>query len=264
MEVTNTDSKVEINISSDTITDLDVLNFEHLNAGKVHPKSHHNLSPHENLFSGTVTNEMLTQYNCIVIGSFKEFFQHVNMNSLAEVFKALRELNFVLANRAPELASYYNMELEPRQITAEEVPDLVRAHLNRNTAYNTEYSTRRRPCSRGNQHHWYSQQSSPIPRYNQHSERSDNCFYSNRNYSNSYHCTYSQHNSPHTVRNTPSISNNLVNVVGAQSPNNPNIIESLQSQILGLKTQALQQSMLNSIKNIDGNNKSDSHCGNKV
>ena len=87
------------------------------------------------------------------------------------------------------------MELEPRQITAEEVPDLVRAHLNQNTAYNAEYSTIGRPPSRGNQHHWYSQQSLPIPRYNQYSERSDNCFYSNRNYSNTYQCTFSQHNS---------------------------------------------------------------------
>ena len=120
---------------------------------------------------------MLTQYNHIVIGSFKEVFQHIDMNNLAEVFKALRELNFVLAKRAPELASYYNIELEPRKITAIEVPNLFRAHLNQNTAYNAEYSTRRRPCSRGNQHHWYSQQSSWIPRYNQHSERSDNCFY---------------------------------------------------------------------------------------
>ena len=48
------------------------------------------------------------------------------------------------------------MELQPRQITAEEVPDLVRAHLNSNTAYNAEYSARGRPHSRGNQHHWYS------------------------------------------------------------------------------------------------------------
>ena len=79
---------------------------------------------------------MLTQYNHIEKGSFKQFFQHIDMNNLAEVLKALRELNFVLANRVPELASYYNMELEPRQIPAEEVPNLVRAHCNQNTAYN--------------------------------------------------------------------------------------------------------------------------------
>ena len=42
----------------------------------------------------------------------------------------------------------------------------------------------------------------------------------------------------------------------AQSPNNSNIKESLQSQILGPKTQALQQSTLNSIKIFYGNNKS--------
>ena len=82
-------------------------------------------------------------------------------------------------------------------------------------------------------------------------------FYTNRNYSNTYHHTFSQHNSPCTVRNTPSISNDPVHVVATQSPSNRNIIECLQSQILGLKTQALQQSMLNSIKNFDRNNKSE-------
>ena len=103
IEATNTDSKVELNVSSNTIADMDVSDFKHLCAGKVYPKLHHNPS-HKNLFSGTVTNEMLTQCTCIVIGPFKEFFQHVDMNNLAEVLKALRELNFVLANRAPELA----------------------------------------------------------------------------------------------------------------------------------------------------------------
>ena len=155
IEATNTDSKVELNVSSDTIADMDIFDFEHLSAGKVHPETHHNPSPYENLHSGTVRNEMLTQYNCIVIGSFKEFFQHINTNNLAIVLKALREL-----------ASYYNMELEPRQITAEEVLNLDRDHLNQNTAYNAKYSTRGRPCSRGNQHHWYSQQSLLIPEYN--------------------------------------------------------------------------------------------------
>ena len=208
---------------------------------------HHNLSPHENQFPDSVRNKMLTHYNCIVIGSFREFFQHIDTNNLAEVLKALRELNFVLANTSPELASYYNMELEPRQITAE-VPDLVRAHLNQNTACNAEYSARGRSHSRGNQHHWYSQQSLPMLRYNQHSERSETHFYSNKNNSNTYHHANSQHNSPHTVRNTPTTSSNPVNVVATQSSNNSNIIKSLQSQILGINTQALHQSTLNSIK----------------
>ena len=129
-----------------------MLEFTHLSVGDTHCKLHHNPSPQENPFPDTVRNEMLIHYNCIVIGSFKEFFQHIDTNNLEEVLKALR----VLANRAPELALYYNMELEPRQITVEEVPDLVRAHLNQNTAYNAEYSAGGRPHSRGNQHHWYS------------------------------------------------------------------------------------------------------------
>ena len=77
---------------------------------------------------------MLTHYNRTVIGSFKEFFQSINTNNLAEGLQALKELNFMLANRAPELALHYNMALKPHQITAEEVSDLVRAHLNCNTA----------------------------------------------------------------------------------------------------------------------------------
>ena len=92
---------------------------------------------------------------------------------------------------------------------------------------------------------------------NQHSERSDTCFHSNRNYGNTHHHIISQHNSPRTVRNTPNTSNNQANTITTQSPNNSNIIGCLQSQILGLQTQALQQCTLNSIKNFNGNNKSE-------
>ena len=53
----------------------------------------------------------------------------------------------MLANRALELAAHYNMPLEPCEITAEEVPYLVRAHLYCNSAYNPEHSVRGRPCS---------------------------------------------------------------------------------------------------------------------
>ena len=48
----------------------------------------------------------------------------------------------MLANRAPELAAHYNMALEPHQISAEEVPNLVKAHLHHNAAYNLEHSIR--------------------------------------------------------------------------------------------------------------------------
>ena len=185
---------------------------------------------------------------------FKEFFQSINTNNLAKVLQALKELNFMLANRVPELAAHYNMALELHQISAE-VPDLVRAHLHCNTTYNPEHSIRGRPHSRDNQYHWYSQQSSLLPRYNKQAERSDTHFHSNRNYGNTHHHINSQHNSPWTVINTPNTSNKQANTITTQSPNNSDLIGSLQSQILGLQTQALQQSMLNSIRIVDGNNK---------
>ena len=117
-------SNVDLNVSSDTIAEIDVSDFKHLSANSVHHESHHNPSPHENLFPDSVRNKMLTHYNCIVICSFKEFFQHIDMNNLAEVLKAVRELNFVLANRAPELALYYNMELEARKLLQKKFPTL--------------------------------------------------------------------------------------------------------------------------------------------
>ena len=202
---------------------------------------------------------MLIQYNRIVIGSFKDFFQTVNTNNLAEVLQALKELNFILANRAPELASHYIMLLEPWQITAEEVPGLVRVHLNHTTAYNLEHSIRWRPHSRCKHHHQYSRQSLLLPRYNQHSERSEAHYH--RNHGTAHIHVTNQCNSPHTDRNTPNISHNQVNPIAAQSPN---IIECLQSQILGLQTQALQQSTLNSMNILTVTAKANSHCGPKA
>ena len=55
---------------------------------------------------------MLTHYDIIVIGSFKEFFHSVNTNNLAEVLQTLKESNFMLANRVPELTLHYDMALE--------------------------------------------------------------------------------------------------------------------------------------------------------
>ena len=110
------------------------------------------------------------------------------------------------------------MLLEPCQIIAEEVPDLVRAHLHCNSAYNLEHSIKGRPHSRGNQYHWYNQQSSMLLRYNQYSERSDNHFHSNRNYSNTQPCINSQCNLPRTVRNTPNTSNNQASTITTGIP----------------------------------------------
>ena len=122
----------------------------------------------------------------------------------------------MLANRAPELAAHYNMALEPHQISAEVLPDLGKAHLYCNAAYNPEHSVRGRPHFRGNQYHQYSQQSCLLPRYNQQSERSDTHFYFNRNYCNAHHHINSQQSSPQTVRNTPNTSYNQVNYTESQ------------------------------------------------
>ena len=145
-EAFNNSINKNLNVSTDTIADVNISDFADMSPDVVHQEMHHNPSLHENLFQDSIRSEMLTHYNRIVIGSFKEFFQSVNTNNLAEVLQALKELNFMLANRVSELAAHYSMPLEPHQITAE-VPDLVRAHLLCNSAYNPEHSIRGRPCS---------------------------------------------------------------------------------------------------------------------
>ena len=150
------------------------------------------------------------------------------------------------------------MTLEPYQISAEKVPDLVKAHIHHATAYNPDHSIRGRPHSRGNQYHWYNRQSSPLPRYNQQEQRSDAHFHPhpNRNYSNTHYHNNSKCNSPCPIRHAHNTSSNQVNAIGFQSPNTSDLIGSLQSQILGLQMQVLQQSTLNSIKIFHGSNKS--------
>ena len=112
-EAFNSNDNAILNVSTDTIADVDISDFMDISPDAVHHKHCNNMSQHENLFQDSVRNEMLTHYNRIVIGSFKEFFQSINTNNLAEVLQVLKELNFILANRAPELALYYNMPLEP-------------------------------------------------------------------------------------------------------------------------------------------------------
>ena len=50
--------------------------------------------------------KMLSHYNCILIGCFKDIFQFVDTNNIAAVLQALKELTFMLANRAPELVAH--------------------------------------------------------------------------------------------------------------------------------------------------------------
>ena len=77
--------------------------------------------------------EMLSHYNHILIGCFKDIFQSVDTNNLSAVLQALKELNVILANRAPELSAHYGIPLEPQQVSAEEVLDFVNVYLNRST-----------------------------------------------------------------------------------------------------------------------------------
>ena len=199
---------------------------------------------------------MLNHYNGVVIGCSKDIFQPDNTDNLAEVLQALKECNFMLANRALELIAHYNMLLEARQISPEEIPNIVKAHLHCATTYNPKQSITGRPHSRGNQYHRYNRQSSPLPRYNQQTNRSDTHFYSHncRNYSNTSYHDNNEHIATQPTRNTYNTGNAQVNSINAQSPD-ASILGSLQSQILGLQMQALQQSTLNSIKIFDGSNK---------
>ena len=95
-------------------------------------------------------NGMLNHYNHIVVGCFKEIIQTVDTNNLPAALQALKDLNFILANRAPELPAHYGFPLEPCQISTEEVPDFVSAYLSRPTTNPPKYSSRGRPRTRGN------------------------------------------------------------------------------------------------------------------
>ena len=81
-----------------------------------------------------VHNEMLSHYNHIVIGCFKDIFQTVGTSNLPSVLQTLKELNFILANRTPGLSAHYGFPLEPQQVSAKEVPDFVSAYLHRHAA----------------------------------------------------------------------------------------------------------------------------------
>ena len=100
-------------------------------------------------------NEMLSHYNCILTDCFKDIFQSVDTTNFATVLQALKKLNFMLANRAPELAAHYHMPLEPCQVSAEEVPDFINAYLNTLTTYNIKHNSRERPRAKGVQHNRY-------------------------------------------------------------------------------------------------------------
>ena len=183
-------------------------------------------------------NEMLSHYYCILIGCFKDIFQTVDTNNLSAVLQAIKELNFILANREPELSAYYGFPLEPWQVSTEEVPDIISANLHRPTAISTEHSSRGRPHSHRARSSYQSRYSD---RDRHHSYSSPKNQYLQNQASNSY-----QNSS-----NTPHIANNRYPL------NISELIGSLQSQIIGLQSQPLQQLTLNSIKMFNGTNKAE-------
>ena len=207
---------------------------------------------------------MLSHYNHILIGCFKDIFQHVNTNNLSAVLQALKGLNFVLANTAPELSAHYSIPLEPQQVSTEEVPDFVSSYLTRPTANPTEHSSRGRPRTRGNQHNIYTRQSSPVPEYNQQTCRSDVHSYSNKDRSynqtsynnrNRHHLHSSLNHSCNPANNSYHNTSNTQCNIDMHPSNTSDILGSLQSQILGLQMHPLQQSTLNSIKIFNRSNK---------
>ena len=130
IHTTNSTKGVDLSNNADTIPKNDVLDLGNLSADiSIHHDAQETASHQANLFQNHTHNEMLNHYNQVVIGCFKDIFQSVNTNNLSEVLQALKELSFMLANRAPGLAAHYNMLLEPQQISTEEASNLVKAHL---------------------------------------------------------------------------------------------------------------------------------------
>ena len=111
---TNSTKGMDLSNNTDTIPEDDVLDLVNLSTDiSIHHDAQDTASHQGNLFQNCTCNEMLNHYNRVVVGCFKDIFQSVNTNNLAEVLQALKELNFMLANRAPGLAAHYNMLLQP-------------------------------------------------------------------------------------------------------------------------------------------------------
>ena len=75
METHNFPEEAKVQRFCLTLTGETRLWYETSNAA--HHETHNNPSLHENLFQDSIRNEMLTHYNRIFIGSFKEFLQTI-------------------------------------------------------------------------------------------------------------------------------------------------------------------------------------------
>ena len=181
---------------------------------------------------------MLSHYNCIVVGCFKGIFQTVDTNNLPAVLQALKELNFILANRAPELSAHYGFPLEPQQVSTEEVPDFISVYLDRPAVKSAEHSNRGRPRTRGNQQDRPSRWSSPVPRYNRQTNRSDAYphFTRARSYQSRYsgrdrHHSYSSSKYQHLLNQASHSYHNASNTPNMYPLNTSELIGSLQAKL---------------------------------
>ena len=70
----NTNGNTGMNLSTDTTQEVDVSDLADLSMDLDHHNAHDTPSLHEDLFQNSMQNEMLTHYNRMVIGCFKDFF----------------------------------------------------------------------------------------------------------------------------------------------------------------------------------------------
>ena len=73
-EAFNNNGNKDLNVSTDTIANVDISDLADMSSDAVHHEMCDNPFLYKNQFQDSVRNEMLTHYNRIVIGSFKEFF----------------------------------------------------------------------------------------------------------------------------------------------------------------------------------------------
>ena len=76
--ICNTSGNKGMNLSTDTIQEVDVSDLADLSMDIGHHDAHDIPSLHKDLFQNNAQNEMLTHYIRNVVGCFKDFFQSVD------------------------------------------------------------------------------------------------------------------------------------------------------------------------------------------
>ena len=142
------------------------------------------------------------------------------------------------------------------------MPDFISAYLHRPTTNPADHSNRGRPRTRHNHQYRPSKQFLPVPRYHRQSNRSDayphlsrarssyQSRYSDRDRHHSYSSFKNQHphnQASHSYHNNSNIPCNTPDMYPLKTSE---LIGSLQSQIIGLQLQLLQQATSNSIKTL--------------